>query len=171
MRTQSIEQVIGKTIQRSSKGRCSQNSSGLMLYVECKFRVCNVWSEGCFSVILILFFNCHRWHKELNIDYDTGKVDCSNVIMSNGRGHVLGKNRCGLCGRRGGLKARCCTEGCRGHGETRSPYFFHVTCARQAGYEVNHSEDPELLFYGTSSELVAPITSFFMFLTRCLPNQ
>jgi hypothetical protein len=134
---------------------------------------CSMWNVSfgtvTFGFKLLLcdsnpFFELpHRWFKELDIDYETGKVDCSNVIMSNGRGHVLGKNRCGLCGRRGGLKARCCTEGCRGHGETRSPYFFHVTCARQAGYEVNHSEDPELLFYGTSSELNASIISFLCF--------
>ena len=29
-----------------------------MLYVECKFRVYNVRSEGCFTLILILFLNC-----------------------------------------------------------------------------------------------------------------
>jgi hypothetical protein len=89
------------------------------------------------------------WHRDLRIDYKAGISDCSNVIMSNGRGHILGKNRCGLCGLKGGIKLRCLDESCRGRGERRNPWFFHVTCARQAGLEVNHDDKvEEFPFYG-----------------------
>lgn len=78
-------------------------------------------------------------------------VDLSNVVMRQGRGFVLGQSRrCGLCGLRGALKARCVEPTCRGYGEKKHPFHFHATCARQAGLEV--ADDPTLnpIFYGAS---------------------
>ena len=65
--------------------------------------------------------------------------------MSQGKGYVHGKVRCGLCGSTYGHKAKCSEPGCR--------VRVHVTCARQAGFEVFH-DDYEANgnhFYGTFS--------------------
>jgi hypothetical protein len=76
-------------------------------------------------------------------------VDLSDVIMTHGKGFIFSGNRCGLCGGKEGLKAKCIHEGCRGWGGKSKPYMFHATCAREAGLEVDCQEqDRELLFYG-----------------------
>lgn len=89
------------------------------------------------------------WLKGLDVDGRACKVNCSNIVMSNGKGYVRGSHRCALCGRRGGLKARCADLNCRARGERRNAYHFHVTCAREAGLEVNHDDQLESEFYGT----------------------
>ena len=69
--------------------------------------------------------------------------------MSNGSGFVLGRNKCGLCGMKNGLKAKCAHEGCRNRGgERQAPHHFHATCARQAGFELDHRDGPDSYFYG-----------------------
>jgi hypothetical protein len=94
------------------------------------------------------------WLKGLEVNGRHCKVDCSNVVMSNGKGYILGKTRCGLCGLRGGMKAKCYDPTCRARGERRIPYHFHVTCSRQAGLEVNHNDrhPSDGQFYGTCVE-------------------
>ena len=114
---------------------------------------------------LTRFQICHSWHPKLTVLHDIGEVDCTNVIMSNGRGHILGKSRCGLCGRKEGLKARCAEETCRARGEKRYPYVFHVTCARQAGFEVNHDDYITPCFYGTFTIALTPVLSLIGTLT------
>ena len=64
--------------------------------------------------------------------------------MANGRGLVKAKQICHLCGLPNGLKAQCSDSNCRANGEKRHPYRFHVTCAREAGYEVD--EEPASFF-------------------------
>jgi hypothetical protein len=93
------------------------------------------------------------WLKSLEVNGALCQVDCSNVVLSHGKGYIHGKTRCGLCGSRGGLKARCLDIDCRARGERRAPYLFHVTCARQAGFEVWHDDhqDEGDEFYGTST--------------------
>jgi anaerobic selenocysteine-containing dehydrogenase len=85
------------------------------------------------------------WHKKLEFD-KSGKLNCSNVVMANGRGYILEKSRCGLCGSKCGLKERCSDLSCRARGDPSKPFQFHVTCARQAGFEVENEEN---VFYGT----------------------
>lgn len=75
-------------------------------------------------------------------------VDMSNAIMSNGRGFILQKHRCNLCGLRGGHKIKCYTPRCRARCEKSIAPHFHVSCARQAGLEVNHSDEYDGEFYG-----------------------
>jgi hypothetical protein len=79
---------------------------------------------------------------------EDGRVDCANVIMSDGHSFILGKNKCDLCGASGGMKVQCCEEGCRAWGEKHQPYHFHVTCAREAGLELKDKQAPDgyLLF-------------------------
>ena len=89
------------------------------------------------------------WVESLEIQGSTCKVNCSNVVMSSGMGYVRAKNKCILCGLHTGLKAKCSDPNCRARGEKRNPYWMHVTCARQAGYEVQHEDDHEPPFYGT----------------------
>lgn len=71
--------------------------------------------------------------------------------MSNGKGYVQGKTPCYLCGLKGGMKTKCYDPECRARGERNRPYHFHVACARQAGYEVNHDDEnpADGEFYGT----------------------
>ena len=68
----------------------------------------------------------------------TLEVDLSNVIMTHGTGFIQEKSRCALCGKKFGLKLKCSGEGCRARGERSRPAAFHLSCARQAGLEVNN---------------------------------
>lgn len=61
--------------------------------------------------------------------------------MSNGQGYVQAKIPCNLCGKLRGMKTRCSEITCRARGEKKQAYHFHISCARQAGYEVNYDED------------------------------
>ncbi|KAG7344241.1 PHD-finger domain containing protein [Nitzschia inconspicua] len=90
---------------------------------------------------------CAFWSKNVRVNHANCTVNTSNVVMSNGRQFVKGRIRCGLCGRKSGLKSRCVDAKCRAHGELKVPYHFHITCARQAGLEASHDDDPELGFY------------------------
>mmetsp|Transcript_8747 Transcript_8747/g.13417 ORF Transcript_8747/g.13417 Transcript_8747/m.13417 type:complete len:850 (+) Transcript_8747:51-2600(+) len=91
---------------------------------------------------------CTLWQfPTISVDHATGMVDCSNVIMSNGRGHIKSKPKCGLCGLNGGLKIQCDEPGCRAFGEIRTPFHFHPTCARQAGIEIDTMPDEESGYY------------------------
>ena len=73
-------------------------------------------------------------------------VDCSDVTMSNGKCYVKEKTRCGLCGLGKGLKTKCHEESCRARGSKSSAYQFHITCARQAGFQVDDDQDDEQFF-------------------------
>jgi hypothetical protein len=90
---------------------------------------------------------CTFWNKNISINKDC-VVDTSNVVLSSGRGFVQDKHRCGLCGLKSGLKTRCAHPSCRAKGKAKSPYHFHITCARQAGLEVSHSDNDDVGFYG-----------------------
>ena len=81
--------------------------------------------------------------------HDTGVVDFSMSILADGRGLVQNRVMCILCGQRGGLKMRCDREGCVLSTETREPTTMHVTCARQAGFEVRLDDKDDIYFYGT----------------------
>ena len=56
--------------------------------------------------------------------------------MSNGKEHVSHQFRCNLCGLTSGAKVDCCVEGCVHPGGRKLPCKFHVTCAKQAGLDV-----------------------------------
>jgi hypothetical protein len=77
--------------------------------------------------------------------------------MSNGKGYVQGKIPCYLCGLKAGMKTKCYDPECRARGERNRPYHFHVSCARQAGYEVNHNDEnpADGQFYGTFLGILA----------------
>lgn len=96
-------------------------------------------------------FHNTSWHKKLKLDWESGKVDCSQVILSNGRGLILNSIRCYLCGRTEGLKDKCDHDCCRLMKKGDGHSYFHVSCARQAGLEVNTSnnEGRSMYFYGT----------------------
>ena len=81
-------------------------------------------------------------------------VDLSNIIQSNGRIFIQNNNRCGLCGMKSGFKVKCADGHCHAHGEKNKGYFFHVTCARQAGFRIAHNDDVVNEFTGKCSEEV-----------------
>jgi hypothetical protein len=55
------------------------------------------------------------------------------------------------------MKTKCYDPECRARGERNRPYHFHVSCARQAGYEVNHNDEnpADGQFYGTFLGILA----------------
>ena len=89
-----------------------------------------------FSIYIFL----NSWLKKIPLDYRTNTVDLSNVIASSGRAFVLGSHRCGLCGMKSGLKLKCAAGQCYAEGAKNKAYHFHVTCARQAGFQVSHDD-------------------------------
>ena len=94
--------------------------------------------------------------------------------MTHGRGFVKDRVRCGLCGLKNGLKTRCYEPTCRGYGERKNPYHFHITCARQAGYEVDHKEDDPRVsdaedFLGELQEIIPK--KAFTLLAKCLHSR
>eukprot|EP00529_Nitzschia_sp_RCC80_P015127 CAMPEP_0113524238 /NCGR_PEP_ID=MMETSP0014_2-20120614/46116_1 /TAXON_ID=2857 /ORGANISM="Nitzschia sp." /LENGTH=703 /DNA_ID=CAMNT_0000422349 /DNA_START=61 /DNA_END=2168 /DNA_ORIENTATION=- /assembly_acc=CAM_ASM_000159 len=107
------------------------------------------FENSLFAKLQWTHFCCAFWgHHDNVVIHKECRVDCSNVIMSNGTGFVLGKNRCGLCGMKNGLKAKCAQQGCRTRaGERQVPYHFHATCARQAGFELDHQDGQDSHFY------------------------
>lgn len=81
----------------------------------------------------------------------TGEVDCSQVVMTAGKTLIQASLFCFLCGQTGGLKVKCSREGCGYDVDgKRVDCAFHVTCARQAGLEVNAYEEHDgiMKFYG-----------------------
>ena len=90
------------------------------------------------------------WSKGVNVIPKDCSADFSNVVMSNGQGYIQGKIPCCVCGKTRGMKRRCSHADCRARGEKKQAYHFHISCARQAGYEVNHDDDSDEQeeFYG-----------------------
>jgi hypothetical protein len=72
-------------------------------------------------------------------DMTSKEVNLSDAIMTHGKGFILGMNRCELCGQKDGLKLKCSNPSCRQRGHRSKPSHTHVTCARQAGFEVDTS--------------------------------
>ena len=97
-----------------------------------------IWAHGA----------CTFWNDpRLKRGHD-GRVDCSNVVMANGKALVQANTECFLCGQTGGLKVKCAQEGCRLRaGDSKSTPQFHVTCAREAGLEVGYDDESDAVFY------------------------
>ena len=54
------------------------------------------------------------------------------------------------------MKAKCSEPNCRARGEASKAWCFHATCARQAGFEVQHDDElEEMPFYGKFDSLTA----------------
>lgn len=93
------------------------------------------------SLTLIVCYS-FSYNPGASVSQDTGVVDLSNLALSNGKAFVHPNISCFLCGNAGGLKMKCNNEGCRVGGDNKSMHVaFHVTCARQAGLEVNSTDD------------------------------
>lgn len=81
---------------------------------------------------------CAIWqHPTLVTDMARKEVNLSDAIMTHGKGFILGMNRCELCGQKDGLKMKCSYSNCRQRGHRSKASHAHVTCARQAGFEVD----------------------------------
>lgn len=97
-------------------------------------------------LLLFSFFSFISWHPKLILPFDTGVVNLSNAVLSNGKALVENRTPCYLCGLFGGMKIFCKHEECRMLEGQRTA--FHITCARQAGLEVGLGEGEEMDFYG-----------------------
>ena len=64
-------------------------------------------------------------------------LDCSRITMSNGQDLLDHRHPCKLCGRHDGAKVIC--QGCPKSSKYAKNYY-HVTCARQAGLQVNKDD-------------------------------
>ncbi|KAL7541970.1 hypothetical protein ACHAXR_012696 [Thalassiosira sp. AJA248-18] len=87
---------------------------------------------------------CGMWNplcETTNTEDQDTLIDFSNSAMSNGKDHVSRQYRCSLCGLSSGAKVDCAMRGCVAPGGRRTPFKFHVTCARQAGLEVISDDD------------------------------
>jgi len=78
---------------------------------------------------------CGFWNPDaITIEGEDTIIDTTNIVMSHGQGFHLGKQPCLVCGLKSGAKVHCSMEGC-------TEGVMHVTCARAAGFEVNHRDD------------------------------
>ena len=114
----------------------------------CKLR----WSIQCVALFHMNALTCSSlvsWIPKVEVTY-TGTVNCSDVVMANGKGLILAQTRCFLCGQSAGLKIRC-DDDCCSRQKNSEHQYYHVTCARQAGLEVNVSGDDDLIFYCEST--------------------
>mmetsp|Transcript_14888 Transcript_14888/g.36135 ORF Transcript_14888/g.36135 Transcript_14888/m.36135 type:complete len:2037 (+) Transcript_14888:2150-8260(+) len=102
-----------------------------------------LYKKAIFGKRLWTHYSCAFWSKGIHVNPKDCSADFSNVVMSNGQGYIQGKIPCYLCGKSRGMKSRCSHANCRARGEKRQAYHFHVSCARQAGYEVNHEDDSD----------------------------
>lgn len=99
------------------------------------------------------------WHPLITVDRH-GKIDLSQVVLSDGRGQMINREQlCFLCGQTGGIKMKCDQAGCCEYGVAAEgdgqPLVMHATCARQAGLEVRLDDsDDEVYFYGTSKIII-----------------
>jgi hypothetical protein len=100
--------------------------------------------------MLTIYCTYDSWNPKLVLSVETGVVDCSYVVTVNGRGLIQAATPCFLCGNAGGLKVKCSHGGCAYLiGGKRTEATFHVTCAREAGLEVNAVDDgSNMKFYG-----------------------
>jgi len=85
---------------------------------------------------------CGMWHPQCKyLGAENGAVDCSAIIMANGQSHIDSKKACALCGRCDKVKVQCHHPGCVNPRYPKNgPFRFHLTCARQAGFEVSDAE-------------------------------
>ena len=88
----------------------------------------------------------YRWHKDVLIN-ENG-ADCSNLVLIDGKRHIEGGKFCLLCGRKDKVKILCRMENCRlGASEYFHPSRFHVSCARQAGFEFMDEQEFSILCF------------------------
>ena len=88
---------------------------------------------------------------------ETGVVDLTQVVLSNGAAFIKPKEVCFLCGNTRGLKEPCAIEDCFCADKTGTRPVFHATCARQAGLEVKDDSSMATLFYGERKDIYSKI--------------
>lgn len=80
-------------------------------------------------------------------------MDCTKAVQPEGHSLIKADTLCFLCGGTDGLKMKCAHKGCCYFVDGKlTEATFHVTCARQAGFEVNTSEGAQgTVFYSKYS--------------------
>jgi len=123
------------------------------------------------NLTLASLLSFKSWHDKVGpIDENTRTVDLSHVIAASGKHFVSNGQRCGLCGLRSGLKARCSSGCCHAYGKKNQLYHFHATCARQAGFEVVRDDNDNFVgkFHNTISTPKKHIWLYFDKLTKIM---
>eukprot|EP00581_Thalassiosira_minuscula_P016040 CAMPEP_0183725136 /NCGR_PEP_ID=MMETSP0737-20130205/19634_1 /TAXON_ID=385413 /ORGANISM="Thalassiosira miniscula, Strain CCMP1093" /LENGTH=1246 /DNA_ID=CAMNT_0025955981 /DNA_START=67 /DNA_END=3807 /DNA_ORIENTATION=+ len=133
---------------------CSHHSAsgGPLVRTFAKPKSMNRWDASSIKFQRSLFGHvqfCHAlcvmWNPQSELE-GSGKckdiiLNCSSIVMANGKDYRCRLHRCSLCGLHTGAKVDCCIKGCIAPGGSRYCPKFHVTCARQAGLEVTVDVD------------------------------
>lgn len=100
----------------------------------------NAFKKSLFGKQIWCHAVCGMWHPACIMA--DNKFNCTNIIMSNGKRHIHANWECCLCGGKDKVKLAC--DG--GHDGTcqapNKPFRFHLSCARQAGFEADDSTEP-----------------------------
>jgi hypothetical protein len=94
----------------------------------------------------------NSWNKKTFLE-DSGKVNCYNVVMANGKSLIMAHIECQLCGEKSGLKSKCGKTNCCYTTEKKLAPHFHISCARQAGLELSSDLPGNNPFDGTCKQL------------------
>jgi hypothetical protein len=86
-----------------------------------------------------------RAHPYTPFDPEKQKINCTNIIMSDGKRHIESQHHCFLCGRSDKIKLTCSYQAKNNNSGCK--YRFHATCARQAGLQVNIQDDSSIMCF------------------------
>ena len=89
----------------------------------------------------------NRWHPHCKYQNHNHKdkldaVDCTGIVMADGKSHTSWNYPCVLCGRSDKAKVTCADDGCiyEDSKKRKKQNHYHLSCARQAGLDVSDSD-------------------------------
>jgi hypothetical protein len=95
-------------------------------------------------VLTVTPFLSHSWNPDCRTKEvgDDTTVDITQIVMAHGNGFINHQVHCVVCGSKYGAKVQCYEKGCAGaSSKKKDSWYMHVTCARAAGFEVDHNDE------------------------------